>query len=588
MEEVFEINQFEIENRLRNLCWTVSGDYSLNLKLDTISYSKSIYVSLYDAIKQGAFSKYFDRDAFGLYLVKKLYYGAEEQPLTSLAQLCVDSAVYKKISRERIGVLEIRKKAFEDLMEYDFTRLAASFIGQIRLAVMQEAVLGPRTMQSRIRKAADMFKRLWNTEDTMAVIQTVDELYNWLADPHFEERHGSLDRVLSVTMEELREFQWKDYLEEEAYTEDFDQYLSRVTNAASRMQEQEAEAEEKKRIRAKRILVDQEALDKMYSYIELNYGRSYLTKSEQERVNRSLCRGAHGDCSLYFTDGILSNMVKKNYQSEYARRARSENLKTYGHYMRVSRRNVEQLSDTLRRALTARSERETMRSEFGVIVPAKLWKVGRSRDRKLFERELRKDSSDFAVHVLIDASGSQRRRQSLVALQGYIISEALSVVDIPHQVMGFCTFWDYTVMQRYRDYDDPREANQRIFEFYASSNNRDGLAVRAAADSLIKRPEEHKVLIVLSDGRPNDIIVNRPNSRNPLPYSGDYAVRDTAAEVRKVRAMGISILGVFAGEEQDLQAERRIFGRDFAYIRDIMNFSGVVGRYLRRQLDDVD
>ena len=172
MEEVFEISQFEIENRLRNLCWTVSGDYSLNLKLDTISYSKSIYVSLYDAIKQGAFSKYFDRDAFGLYLVKKLYYGAEEQPLTSLAQLCVDSAVYKKISRERIGVLEIRKKAFEDLMEYDFTRLAASFIGQIRLAVMQEAVLGPRTMQSRIRKAADMLKRLWNTEDTMAVIQT--------------------------------------------------------------------------------------------------------------------------------------------------------------------------------------------------------------------------------------------------------------------------------------------------------------------------------------------------------------------------------------------------------------------------------
>ena len=86
-EEVLEIGQFEIENRLRNLCWTVSGDYALNLKLDTLSYSKSVYVSLYDAIKQGAFSKYFDRDAFGLYLVKKLYCGGEEQPLTSLAQL---------------------------------------------------------------------------------------------------------------------------------------------------------------------------------------------------------------------------------------------------------------------------------------------------------------------------------------------------------------------------------------------------------------------------------------------------------------------------------------------------------------------
>ncbi len=587
-EAALEISQFEIENRLRNLCWTVSGDYGLNIKLDTLSYSKSIYVSLYDAVKQGAFSKYFDRNAFGLYLMKKLYYGAEEQPLTSLAQLCVDSAVYQKISRERQGVQEIRKKAFADLMEYDFARLASSFIGQIRLSIMQEAVLGPRTMQSRIRRAADMLEALWETEDTMAVIRTVDALYNWLVDPHFEERRGTLDQVLAVTMDELREFRWQDYLEEEAYEENFDQYLSRVTQAATQMQEEQTEPEEKKRLRAKRILVDQEAADKMYTYIELNYGRSYLSRQEQERINRGLCRGAHEDCSLYYTDGILASMVKKNYQSEYARRARSENLKAYGHHMRVSRRNIEQLSDTLRRALTARSERETVRSEFGMIEPVKLWKVGRSPDRKLFVRELRKDSSDFVVHVLIDASGSQRRRQTLVALQGYIISEALSIVGIPHRVMGFCTFWDYTVMQRYRDYDDPKEANQRIFEFHASSNNRDGLAVRAAADSLLHRQEEHKVLIVLSDGRPNDIIVNRPNSRNPLPYSGDYAVRDTAAEVRKVRAAGISVLGVFAGEEQDLQAERRIFGRDFAYIRDIMNFSSVVGRYLQRQLDDVD
>ena len=122
-----------------------------------------------------------------------------------------------------------------------------------------------------------------------------------------------------------------------------------------------------------------------------------------------------------------------------------------------------------------------------------------------------------------------------------------------------------------------------FFEFYGSSNNRDGLAVRAAALSLQERGEEHKILIVLSDGRPNDIIVNRPNSKNPAPYFGDYAVRDTAYEVRKLRNAGIAVLGVFAGEEQDLYAERRIFGKDFAYIRDIANFSHVVGRYLKNR-----
>lgn len=585
-QEYFDENQYEIENRIRNLYWTVSGNYGDNIKLDTVSFAKSPWVSLYDAVKQGAFSRYFDRNAFGLYLVKKLYYGADEQALTNVAQLAVDSAVYKKISAERKGVAEIRKKAFSDLLDYDFTRLASYYLGQIKICMMQQAVRGQTGHeQARMQQALDMLAGLRDTEDTMEIIRVTDAMYNWLVDPYFEKNHGDLEKVLAVTMEDLQEFNWKDYLEEEAAEEDLTQVLNQVNQAVAQTGEVPSE-EEKKETRMKRVLVDAEAAEKMYSYIELNYGRSYLSAGEQKRLNRSLCRGAHADCSLYFTDGILSNMVKRNYQSEYARRSKSENLRVYGHYTRVAKRNIEVLADTLRRALVARSERETVKSEYGSIVPSRLWKLGRSHDKKLFERVLKKDSSEFVVHVLIDASGSQRSRQSLVALQGYIISEALSSVQIPHRVMGFCTFWDYTVMQRYRDYDDPKEANKRIFEFHASSNNRDGLAIRAAAASLRERPEENKVLIVLSDGRPNDIIVNRPNSKNPAPYAGDYAVRDTASEVRKVRAEGISVLGVFAGEEQDLQAERRIFGRDFAYIRNIMNFSGVVGLYLKRQLDD--
>ena len=585
-QEYFDENQYEIENRIRNLYWTVSGNYGENIKLDTVSFSRSPWVSLYDAVKQGAFSRYFDRNAFGLYLVKKLYYGADEQALTNVAQLAVDSAVYKKISAERKGVAEIRKKAFSDLLDYDFTRLASYYLGQIKICMMQQAVRGQTGHeQARMQQALDMLAGLRDTEDTMEIIRVTDAMYNWLVDPYFEKNHGDLEKVLAVTMEDLQEFNWKDYLEEEAAEEDLTQVLNQVNQAVVQTGEVPSE-EEKKETRMKRVLVDAEAVEKMYSYIELNYGRSYLSAGEQKRLNRSLCRGAHADCSLYFTDGILSNMVKRNYQSEYARRSKSENLRVYGHYTRVAKRNIEVLADTLRRALVARSERETVKSEYGSIVPSRLWKLGRSHDKKLFERVLKKDSSEFVVHVLIDASGSQRSRQSLVALQGYIISEALSSVQIPHRVMGFCTFWDYTVMQRYRDYDDPKEANKRIFEFHASSNNRDGLAIRAAAASLRERPEENKVLIVLSDGRPNDIIVNRPNSKNPAPYAGDYAVRDTASEVRKVRAEGISVLGVFAGEEQDLQAERRIFGRDFAYIRNIMNFSGVVGLYLKRQLDD--
>ena len=173
-----------------------------------------------------------------------------------------------------------------------------------------------------------------------------------------------------------------------------------------------------------------------------------------------------------------------------------------------------------------------------------------------------------------------------MVLQAYIIMQALSKVGIPHKVMSFCTFWDHTILQRFREYDEDEVANERIFTFTTSSNNRDGLAIRAASQSLLERSEENKIMIILSDGRPYDVIMNRPNARNPEPYFGEYAVKDTGMEVRRLRNLGVSVLGVFVGEEKDLEAEKKIFGKDFAYIHDISNFSKIVGNYLTKQIDE--
>lgn len=101
----------------------------------------------------------------------------------------------------------------------------------------------------------------------------------------------------------------------------------------------------------------------------------------------------------------------------------------------------------------------------------------------------------------------------------------------------------------------------------------------------MERPEENKILIVLSDGRPCDISVKRPGLRQPAIYDGEEAIKDTATEVRRARNQGICVIGVFVGSEEDLSAEKRIFGKDFAYIRNISNFSRIVGTFLRRQAD---
>ncbi len=413
-----------------------------------------------------------------------------------------------------------------------------------------------------------------------------------MVDPNFEKRYGNLETVLAVSLEELAEFSWKDYLEEEALEESFGTYLEHINEAMTNLDKMELnqetkkeESEEETSQKKKILVVDEEALSKMHSYVQRNYGIGYLSETEEKRRNLLLCRGIHSDCSLYFTEGVLKHAVLRNYQYEYAKKQRDKNRYEYYNNHRMVKNNIRQLSDMLKKALVMRDEVQETISDRGRIVPSRLWRVGRSHDSRVFLRKLNHDNSDFVVDVLIDASGSQRKRQGQVAMQAYILSEALSIANVPHRVMSFCTFWDYTILHRFREYEDDRSANENIFEYNTSSNNRDGLAIKAAGYELLNREEEHKILIVLSDGRPYDVILNRPNARNPQPYQGKYAISDTAFEVRKLRSKGVCVLGVFAGEEKDLPAEKKILGKDFAYIRDVAGFSGIVGRYLLKQLE---
>lgn len=583
-------SRFELENRLKNLLWTVSGDYGLEMKPDVALFLRSEAIALYDGIKQGAFARFYDRDMMGMYLVKKVFLQADEQCLTQLAQLCIEEAVGEKVCRERPGIRSIQRKACEDILEQEFEQMCApgNVLGRLRAAVLRRRLDGSSfRAEKKLQELTDAVAGAAGAESTMELIRIVDKLYNRLVDPSFEAVHGSLEKVLAVSVKELTEYPWEDYLTEELYEEALESYMEQLTETMTGLEDRSVteNMEEERRKKHKITVLPPETLENAHTYVELNYGRTYLTDTEEKRINHLMCRGIHGDCSLYFTEGILKNPVKRNYQYEYAVRLRNKNIWLYHDKHRIVKHNIAELTDTLRKSLTLRGETQTVLSDRGMIVPSRLWRIGRSSDAKIFQRELKADAADFVVDVLIDASGSQMSRQGEVAIQAYIISEALSNVEIPHRVMSFCTFWDYTILHRFRKYDDPRTENENIFNYVTSSNNRDGLAIKTAGYSLLQRQEEKKILIVLSDGRPYDVIVNRPNAKNPQPYRGSTAISDTATEVRRLRNLDVSVLGVFAGEEKDLATEKRIFGKDFAYIRDIRNFSRIVGRYLKKQLD---
>lgn len=503
-----------------------------------------------------------------------------------MGKLCIDSAIWKKASKERKGILNIRKKAFLDTLEKDAFRLSHTDWEYIEGCYL-EYVVYKQPAPPRIQEILEKIVSLENTSSTMDICLCLEKIYHMAYAKGFARQFKGLSRHVKNYDENKKE-----YTDKKSGLEDSQDAQNHPVNIFSGHVDAQDNGK-MKRPKSSVIVLDQDSVNRMAEYMERNYGKSCLTRQEQSALNSQLCTGIHKNCRLHLTKGLLHSQSEKNAKTAYVKNIKEENLRLLKSNQLVTRQNIQVLANTLRRALLTRTEREICSSEYGQICPNKLWNLNRTENRRLFQREVLGDQTDFVVEVLIDASGSQQSRQGFVALQAYIISEALSIVQIPHRVVSFCTFGAYTVLNEFRDYEDGREVNERIFEFYGSANNRDGLAVRAAAHSLDARPEENKILIVLSDGKPNDIIAGqdavkyRKKTEAPKkkePYCLEYAVKDTATEIRKLRNRKISVLGVFAGEEEDLQAEKRIFGKDFAYIRDISNFANVVGRYLRKQI----
>ena len=151
-------------------------------------------------------------------------------------------------------------------------------------------------------------------------------------------------------------------------------------------------------------------------------------------------------------------------------------------------------------------------------------------------------------------------------------------------MVGFNNLFNYMVLNVFRDYEDSQYKNSEIFKYYPSGSNRDGLAIKTMIHLMKKSSAERKILIVLSDGKPNDEVNIASFGKKKLDaedYVGNMAIYDTAMEVMNARNIGINVLGVFTGELEDLNSEKIIYGNDFAYITKMSRFSQIVGLFFK-------
>lgn len=582
-------NDYEFDNRINNLAWTICGDYSDDIDVLEMDYS-SKEVSLYFGIIAGARRKYVDWNIVKKYLIHRISKGYEKDIILDLVQIVLNNLVESKVIEDRPGIEEIRAKAYRDIINRFAKIYNDNILQNIKYTLILEGMGKHPSVDGLSRRLINEIKNINLNNEIIEILKDVDSIYI----KYFNTIANDLDKNERSDSKEYKEIDidfdtFSDFMYEELYSDEYEAFIENEIDSISSSMLVESVGEIKlsdSRNTSNRVIyVDEETASKIYEKIEYYYGKSYLNKNEIKKVETKNCRNIHEGCRVHFTEGVLRSECKNVFQVKYVTRHKENNLKKYREKIKIYKRNINKLTENISRILIEESINDRVYSDCGTIDANRAWRVGRSSNNKIFYKDIENEKGRYVIDILLDSSGSQSRNQYRVAIQAYIIASALTMAKIPNRVTGFSSFLDYTILKRFRDYKDPVSINENIFEYFCTGNNRDGLAIKCICDGLIEREEENKILIVLSDGKPNDVKIGAEKERSirgESAYKGKIAIKDTANEVRLARQKGILVLGVFTGKENELTAEKMIYGKDFIYTKNIERFSDIVSMYLKK------
>lgn len=189
-----------------------------------------------------------------------------------------------------------------------------------------------------------------------------------------------------------------------------------------------------------------------------------------------------------------------------------------------------------------------------VIRRAAEYRAGMEGDDRLYIRR-EKRARNVAVALLIDMSGSTSRslgpgrRVIDVEKEGLVLlCEALEAVGDQYGLYAYSGqgrgMVDFLTI---KDFDERLGGStaRRLGGLTPRHQNRDGAAIRHAIAKLLRRDAKHRILMLLSDGRPLDD-----------DYKDDYAVEDTKVALREARERGVETFCVTIDREAERYLSR--------------------------------
>jgi len=193
----------------------------------------------------------------------------------------------------------------------------------------------------------------------------------------------------------------------------------------------------------------------------------------------------------------------------------------------------------------------------------------------------RAQERDLSVMVLVDASLStdawiDNRRVLDVEKEALaVFSHGLAACGDPFAIATFTSRKrQWVKLDVVKDFDEGfgPAVIRRIGAVKPGYYTRIGAALRYATQRLEERPERHRLLLVLTDGKPNDVD----------HYEGRYGIEDTRKAVLEARTKGLAVFGVTI----DRKAQGyfpHLFGRGhYAIVGHLAHLSAALPRIYRQ------
>lgn len=197
-----------------------------------------------------------------------------------------------------------------------------------------------------------------------------------------------------------------------------------------------------------------------------------------------------------------------------------------------------------------------------------------SSNGRVFKRNILPESKDIAISLLIDESGSMHGKRIEKALEMAILVESFcKSLDIPLSIVGHSDSGDKVQLNNYIRFEDVNPKRKyNLGNMRAGGCNRDGFALKYCIKNLLERDEENKLMIIISDGRPNSRF-----------YSGASAEKDLQNIKNEFERKGGRLIAAAIGDDRD--TIKRIYGNSFLDVTDVnklpLKMASIISKYVQ-------